>query len=389
MKRKIVIILMCLIVLFSQTPLAIKVYDNRNLSLYKNEVSASVFKDYSTNIANDTMSVKVLGITIKNINIKEDKKVYLGGQTVGVAMYTNGLLVTDVIAIEDENGNFITPGKDAGIKKGDYLIKANNIKLDDVSNIDAILNNSKGEKIKLSILRGNTTFETEINPVKSKKDGLFHLGLWMRDSAAGLGTITYIDPETNRYMALGHSICDSDTGQILSVRSGRVVECIITGVKKGEKGKAGELKGTFGINAKQLGTVEDNTKFGILGNNAYLKKGELVTLGSQKSVETGKAYIYSDFENGEIKKYEIEIIHKNEQTYPSEKSMVIKITDKNLIEKTGGIVQGLSGSPIVQNGRLIGAVTHVMINDSTRGYGIFIENMIQISQENSQVKKAS
>jgi len=126
-----------------------------------------------------------------------------------------------------------------------------------------------------------------------------------------------------------------------------------------------------------------------LGNNAYLKKGELVTLGSQKSVETGKAYIYSDFENGEIKKYEIEIIHKNEQTYPSEKSMVIKITDKNLIEKTGGIVQGLSGSPIVQNGRLIGAVTHVMINDSTRGYGIFIENMIQISQENSQVKKAS
>lgn len=373
-------ITMSLVILFSQTPIATQLYDNRDISLYESELTQQAFADCSYNHTNDKIPVKVLGMTVKNINVKEDKKVYLSGQTVGIAMYTEGLLVTDIISIENENGALLTPAQDAGIRKGDYIISANGIKLDDVSNIDAILKGSKGEKIKLTVLRDKTTFETEITPVKSKKDGVYRLGIWMRDSAAGLGTITYIDPDDNTFMALGHSICDADTGKILSVKSGRIVECIITGVKKGEKGMAGELKGTFGINARQLGEIANNTKFGLVGVATNLNKGELVQLGSKETINEGKAYIYSDFETGQIKQYEIEIVHINDQTYPSEKSMVIKVTDKSLIEKTGGIVQGLSGSPIVQDGRLIGAVTHVMINDSTRGYGIFIQNMISMTE---------
>ncbi len=382
MRKKFATIFICFIIMFSQTPFATKLYDNRDVTMYKGEVSASVFNEYKNNEQDATLPVKILGVTIKNINLIEDKKVYLGGQTVGIAMYTQGLLVTDIIAIENDEGKLITPGTLAGIKKGDYLLNANGIELDDVSNIDAILKASKGEKINLTVSRNNKVFDTEITPVKSKKDGLYRLGLWMRDSAAGLGTITYVDPQNKTYMALGHSICDSDTGQMLNVKDGRVVECIITGIKKGEKGKAGELKGTFGVNAQQLGTITNNTKFGIVGKNINLNTEKMITLASKETIVEGKAYIYSDFETGTIKPYEIEIVHINDQTYPCEKSMVIKITDQALINKTGGIVQGLSGSPIVQNDRLIGAVTHVMINDSTRGYGIFIENMIQINEEN-------
>ena len=382
MKKFFVSVLMILILFGSQTTFATELYNTKNVTLYENEVMASNIIDINE-INNNKIPVKVLGVTVKNINVQKDKKVYLGGQTIGIAMYLKGLLVTDIVAVENENGKLITPAIDSKINKGDYLLSANGIELNDISNLDSILKSSKGEKIKLKVLRENNEFITEITPVKSN-DGKYRLGLMLRDSVAGLGTTTYIDPDTNAFMALGHAVCDNDTGQGLIIRDGRVVECIVTGVNKGEKGKAGELKGTFGVNARRLGIIKQNTNFGIVGECSYLNKGELVYLGSKDNIQEGKAYICSDFENGEIKQYEIEILHINNQTHPSEKSMVIKVTDKTLIEKTGGIVQGLSGSPIVQNGRLIGAVTHVMLNDSTRGYGIFIENMIEIAQTNIQ-----
>lgn len=379
MKKIFVSFFMILILFISQTTFAKELYNKKNIIMYENEVSASKNIDI-TDLYNDKIPVKVLGVTVKNINVQKDKKVYLGGQTIGIAMYLKGLLVTDIVSIENENGKLLTPAIEGRINKGDYLLSANSIELNDISNLDAILKSSKGEKIKLKVLRDNKEFLTEITPVKNKKDGQFRLGLMLKDSAAGLGTTTFIDPETNSYMALGHAVCDIDSGQPLLIRDGRVVDCIVTGINKGEKGKAGELKGTFGVNARRLGVIKQNTTFGISGDNSYLNKGELVYVGSKDSITEGKAYIYSDFETGEVKKYEIEIVHINNQTYPSEKSMVIKITDQNLIDKTGGIVQGLSGSPIVQNDRLIGAVTHVMINDSTRGYGIFIENMLQVNE---------
>lgn len=386
MKKIFISFFIILILFFSQTSFAKELYDTRDIYLYKNEVAASTFND-GVQITDNKIPIKVLGVTVKNINVKDDKQVYLGGQTVGIAVYINGLLVTDIVAIESEDGKLVTPAIKSNINKGDYILSANGIEIKDISNLDAILKNSKGEKIKLKVKRDETEFLTEIIPVKSKEDGRYRLGLMLKDSMAGLGTTTFIDPDSNTFVALGHSICDNETGKMLSLSDGRVVECIVTGIKKGEKGKAGELKGTFGVNARRLGIINQNSNFGIAGKNSYLNKGELVYVGSKDSITEGKAYVYSDFENGEVKKYEIDIVHINNQTYPSEKSMIIKITDKDLIEKTGGIVQGLSGSPIVQNGKLIGAVTHVMLNDSTRGYGIFIENMLEINQ--SSIKKVA
>ncbi len=312
--------------------------------------------------------------TSAGVEINNDKYVYLGGQTVGIAFYTKGIFITDTIAVEDSESRFKNPSADAGIKKGDYIISANGIKLNDISNLDAILKSSGGEEIKLKINRDDKIFDTTIIPVKNK-DGRYSLGLWMRDSAAGLGTVTYIDPESNLFGALGHAVCDNDTGKVLSVNSGRIVECNVIGVKKGNKGEAGELKGSFGINARQIGEIFKNTKFGLVGKSFSLNKDTLIKVGTKNLIKEGEAYIFSDFENGKVKKYSVRILNINNKGYPAEKNIILQITDKALIDKTGGIVQGLSGSPIVQNNMLIGAVTHVMINDPQKGYGVFIENM--------------
>lgn len=365
MKKIITTILIGALAIISQTSVAERLFDKRECELYKNEINFSLTANAEADASDN-----------KHIKVKDDKYVYLGGQTVGVAFYTDGLFVTDTIAVENERSKYINTANDAGIKKGDYILTANGVELNDISNFDAVLKSSEGSNIKLKIRRENKIFDTEITPVKSKADGEYRLGLWLRDSAAGLGTVTYIDPDDNSFGALGHSICDSETGKTLKLKTGRIVECNITGIKKGSSGTAGELKGSFGTKAKQIGEITENSKFGLKGKMYSLNGMKLVKLGSKNSIEEGDAYIFSDFENGEIKKYSIKILHINDQTYPSEKSMIIQITDENLIEKTGGIVQGLSGSPIVQNDRLIGAVTHVMINDATKGYGIFIENMM-------------
>ena len=365
MRKILATLLIGILTIFSQTSVAENLFDKKNYELYKNEINFSLNVSAQAEITDN-----------KHIKIKEDKYVYLGGQTVGVAFYTDGLFVTDTVAVENENSKYVNTANDAGVKKGDYIISANGVELNDISNFDAILKSSEGNSIKLKIRRGKNLFDTDITPVKSKKDGEYRIGLWLRDSVAGLGTVTYVDPQDNSFGALGHSISDSETSETLKLKTGRIVECNITGIKKGSNGFAGELKGTFGTRARQLGDIYENYKFGLRGKIYSTEGMKLVKVGSKNVIEEGTAHIFSDFDNGEMKKYSIKILHVNDQSYPSEKSMIIQITDKELIEKTGGIVQGLSGSPIVQNDRLIGAVTHVMINDSTKGYGIFIENMM-------------
>ncbi len=367
------------IVFVSQTSSVNLLFEKDEKHIYRSEYysyAATVLANAKIEASKECGVEQEKSIFGRKVTLMEDEYVYAGGQTVGIAMYTDGIYVTDTVPVEDEYSNYVKPADDAKIKKGDYIISANGTELNDISNLEAVLNASNGNKIKITVLRNGKIFDTDIQPIKNSKDGVYRLGLWMRDSAAGLGTITYIDPDTKEFTALGHSVCDADTGEILMISQGRVVECNITGVKKGTNGKAGELKGSFGTNARQLGDIKSNTKFGIRGVMYDIPRGELVQLGSKEFIHEGEAYIYSDFDNCEMKKYEIEILHINDQTFPSEKGLVIKIKDKNLIEKTGGIVQGLSGCPIIQDGKLIGAVTHVMLNDPTKGYGIFIENMI-------------
>lgn len=372
----------------SQTAPVAALFEKNDITIYESELfqkqgisvaADAQWENYNTGGSVIEVPVKFLGITVgtKKITVKEDRQVWLGGQAVGVAMYTNGLFVTDTVAVENAEGKFITPAANAGIRKGDYIVSANGIKLDDVSTMDAVLKACNGEKITLGVQRDGTNFEVMITPVKSIEDQKYRLGLWMRDSAAGLGTVTYVDTRDNHYMALGHAICDGDSGKVLAVGNGRIVDCTISSVQKGTKGNAGELKGSFGVGAQVLGTIEENTQFGLKGTvDETFQKGELVKLGSKELVHEGAAEIYSTVDGTGVKKYQIEIVHVNDQTHPQEKSMVIKVTDPVLLEKTGGIVQGMSGSPIVQDGKLIGAVTHVMLSDSARGYGIFIDWMI-------------
>ncbi len=383
LKKFFVFFLVGMVIVASQSEAAKKMFDKQELTLYQSRFFGSnVALDSKANvelIKNSAYSNNN-SFFAKRINIKKDKYVYLGGETVGIAFYTEGIFITDIVPVKNTDGKYVVPANDAGIRKGDYIVEANGIELNDISNLDAVIQASGGNRIKLKISRQDKLFETEIQPVKGNDDKKYRLGLWMRDSAAGLGTITYINPIDNSFVALGHSICDSDTSEILKVKDGRIVQCEITGVKKGENGLAGELKGSFGVNAQQIGTINENTKFGIKGTIFDVSKKQTIPLGSKDMIHEGEAYIYSDFENGILKKYAIEILHINNQTYPSEKGMVIKITDKELINKTGGIVQGLSGSPIIQDGKLIGAVTHVMIKDPQKGYGIFIENMLDSSK---------
>lgn len=372
----------------SQTAPVAALFEKNDITIYESElfqkqgISVAVdaqWGSYDTGGSVVEVPVKFLGITVgtQKITVKEDRQVWLGGQAVGVAMYTNGLFVTDTVAVENTEGKFITPAANAGIRKGDYIVSANGVKLDDVSTMDAVLKACNGEKITLGVQRDGTDFEVMITPVKSIEDQKYRLGLWMRDSAAGLGTVTYVDTRDNHYMALGHAICDGDSGKVLAVGNGRIVDCTISSVQKATKGNAGELKGSFGVGAQVLGTIEENTQFGLKGTaDETFQKGELVKLGSKELVHEGAAEIYSTVDGTGVKKYQIEIVHVNDQTHPQEKSMVIKVTDPVLLEKTGGIVQGMSGSPIVQDGKLIGAVTHVMLSDSARGYGIFIDWMI-------------
>ena len=289
----------------SQTAPVAALFEKNNITIYESELfqkqgisvaADAQWENYDTGGSVIEVPVKFLGITVgtKKIMVKEDRQVWLGGQAVGVAMYTNGLFVTDTVAVENAEGKFITPAANAGIRKGDYIVSANGIKLDDVSTMDAVLKACNGEKITLGVQRDGTNFEVMITPVKSIEDQKYRLGLWMRDSAAGLGTVTYVDTRDNHYMALGHAICDGDSGKVLAVGNGRIVDCTISSVQKGTKGNAGELKGSFGVGAQVLGTIEENTQFGLKGTvDETFQKGELVKLGSKELVHEGAAEIYS------------------------------------------------------------------------------------------------
>ena len=301
------------------------------------------------------------------------KKVMIGGNSIGLRLYLDGLLVvgkSDILS----GGKKVCPGKNAGIEKGDRIVKINGEKIENVEDFCKKVEESDGQEIALLIVRGDSFYEKKVKPVYYDDAGKYKIGLWVRDSTAGIGTITYVT-ENGNFAALGHGISDIDTRELICVKEGDVLGSRINSVLKGSAGAPGDLRGTFDMNFS--GRVLKNTPQGIFGTlSKNSLSGDEVCVASPKEVKTGKAIIYTNVEGQKVEKFDIEIERIFPFTLSGEKSMVIKITDPRLIEKTGGIVQGMSGSPIVQNGKLIGAVTHVFVNDPTRGYGIFVENML-------------
>ncbi len=296
------------------------------------------------------------------------------GKTAGIKLLSDGAIVVEISEDLPQN-----PAKTAGIRKGDVIKKINGKQIFANQQLKEIISKCKGEEIRIEILRDGKAKSIKAKPVKNK-NGEYALGIMIRDSIAGIGTITYYNPENNTYGALGHAISDSDTGLIIPVNFGELMKSGVSGVKKGKSGTPGELVGEYDINA-EIADIKVNCESGIFGTiksddaAANFKGLKEYPVAKNEEIKRGKASILANVEGEEVCEYEVEITtiyHDGEKT----KNMVIKVTDPKLLEKTGGIVQGMSGSPIIQDGKLVGAVTHVLVNDPTRGYGIFIENML-------------
>ncbi len=313
-------------------------------------------------------------IPIKTVSVlaKSDEYLIPSGEAIGVKMYTQGVLVVGLGDIFCD-GKKYQPAKNAGVLVGDVITGVNDEVIASTIDFSEKVNDAKGE-VKLAVRRGEKEYEIPVSAVYMTETDSYKVGLWVRDSLAGIGTLTFYNPKDNTFAALGHGICDTDTKEIMGLSRGSINFCDIKGVKKGESGTPGELLGSF-CDSK-AGTLTKNSQLGIFGKTANIPQKEAMPIGLRYEIKCGKAEILCDVSGEGVKPYEIEITRISKSQKVSNKSFTIRITDKELLEKTGGIVQGMSGSPIIQNGKLIGAVTHVFVNDPTRGYGIFIENML-------------
>ena len=356
-----------------------KIYVNDDTNSVK--VSNSIFiKD--SEIVKDKLELKLLGlIPIKSVSISKikDLEVYPGGLNVGIKISTNGVLVVGHSNIDSFEGKIESPAKASGIELGDIITKINGEEIENSRDLSVKLNNLDKDIISIEFMRNGINSEKEVE--LGKENNEYKLGLWVRDSTAGIGTLTFYDKKSNLFGALGHPITDGDTNKPFSIKEGNLLNSSVISVKKGEKGSPGELKGLFVNEKENIGKIDKNTESGIfgVGSDNLINKiyNEPIKVGFRSEVKEGPAKIITTIDEEGPKEYDIEILKLLSQEEPSAKSMVIKVIDEELLEKTGGIVQGMSGSPIIQNNKLIGAVTHVLINKPDVGYGIYIEWMLK------------
>ena len=313
----------------------------------------------------------ILCTTSVNIYHASAYAVIPSGEAVGVIIKTEGVLVTGITELTDASGLTVNAAYKAGIRKGDRIIAVDG---KSVNTIEELANHivSGPEKIVLTITRDKKTIKISTTPVQTKNG--YKLGVWVRDSTAGIGTVTYIDPNNNTFAALGHGICDVDTDDILTIREGNIQRCNISNPTKGKRGNPGELNGYFG--EESIGSIHTNSYNGIFGQCSITSNSQQVEIALPEEIKRSKAYILANVDGQGVKSYEVEIKKISKHT-SGDKNLVIEVVDPALIKKTGGIVQGMSGAPILQNGKLIGAVTHVFVNNPKQGYGIFATNMLQ------------
>ena len=346
--------------------------------------SAEPISMYGTAQGHYRVGMKLFGlIRMKEIQVDvvEDAYAIPCGSAVGIYLQSNGIMVIGTGEITNEEGNVVEPA--VGIlRSGDYIEAVNGEVLDDKDDLIEAVNACCGEAVHLEVRRSGELMEIDLEPVMTS-DGSYKLGAWVRDDTQGIGTMTYVD-RNGRFGALGHGISDSDTGQLVHIREGELYETKIIGIERGEAGEPGVLAGVIYYGSgSELGSISSNTDEGIYGtvNEQFRKQldSEAIPIGFRQDVKKGHAVIRSDV-SGEVRDYDIEIQRVDQAPVQKNKGLTIKVVDEELLELTGGIVQGMSGSPICQNGKIVGAVTHVLVNDPTRGYGIFIENMLEAAE---------
>ncbi len=319
------------------------------------------------------------GVEIKQVQVQvvDREMVIPGGNPFGIKMFTEGVMVVGMSDIAS-GGDSSNPAREAGVKVGDIILSMNGQPVLTNEDVGAVVSSCGGRAVEVQLERAGESMTYQLNPVRSD-DGVYRAGIWVRDSSAGIGTMTYYNPTTNVFAGLGHAICDVDTGNIMPLHSGEIVGVKITGVHRGASGAPGELRGSF--SGEKVGELLINSQEGIFGLGVKpLRLAQAIPLGLKYEVQEGPASILCTLDDGETQEYAISVEKVNIIENNPTKNMVIRVTDPQLLAKTGGIVQGMSGSPILQNGKLIGAVTHVFVNDPTRGYGIFAENMAKMSK---------
>ncbi len=298
------------------------------------------------------------------------------GKAVGIKLFSDGVLVVGLSPVESQEGERY-PGRDCGLKTGDVITHINGSEVDTIEQVQSLVAQVEGDPLTIQAVRGHKQLQLTTAAVENSQ-GVYQLGVWLRDSMAGIGTMTFYDPSSGVFGALGHGINDVDTAMLMPLESGSIMPASVSEVKRGADGDPGELHGQFDL-TRDLGTLYANTDLGIFGQmpqDSMEITGEPVPVAARDQVAVGPAAILSNIRGDQVEEFDIEITHLHPQG-DGTRSLMIRVTDPDLLEATGGIVQGMSGSPILQNGQLVGAVTHVLVNDPTRGYGILAESMLR------------
>ncbi len=362
--------------------------DGEMLVCNKTSDSLAVGKNGSASVNGYKARVSLFGfIPVKTVNVTEaqETEVAVLGTPFGIRMFTEGVLVVGYSDIQTADG-LKNPAIDAGIKKGDIILCINGKRVDTNTDVQNIIQSRKGQKTEFLIKRDKKEFTVTLAPLFSKNDNIYKIGIWIRDSSAGIGTLTFLVPESGVAAGLGHGICDADTGELVPVDHGQFVGAEIVGIKKASDDATGELQGIFSGGA--MAEIKNNDITGVYGRCIkQIACENVMEIALKQEIKTGNAQILTTLDDEGPKLYDCKITKVYHNDSSKIKNMVIEATDPDLLAKTGGIVQGMSGSPIIQNGKLIGAVTHVFVNDCTQGYGIFAENMLETAQGAAEDKK--
>jgi stage IV sporulation protein B len=300
------------------------------------------------------------------------------GQAVGIKLFSQGVLVIGLSDIAT-NAGVSSPAKTCGIQEGDIITHINSKQVNTIEQVQTLLQDIGGKQMSVRVLRGDEKEQFTAQAVQCSTDGAYKLGAWIRDSMAGIGTLTFYDPQTGLFGTLGHGINDIDTAMLMPLQSGSIMPASVSEIKKGAAGQPGELRGIFQVD-RDLGALYANTEGGVFGylTNCSSLKGNPIPVATASEVHVGHATILSNITGNEVGEYKVEIIKLCAENADT-RDLMLRVTDPTLLAATGGIVQGMSGSPILQDGKLVGAVTHVLVNDPTTGYGIFAENMLRIA----------
>lgn len=364
-------------------PSGVVTYDGNSEPLAK----VFTYTGKSTSLAVDKQTatprrenLKLFGIIpVKEVTVTEkaEQKVMVSGEVFGIKLYTDGVIVVGIQEVQTDSGKK-SPSGSAGIEVGDIIVAIDGENVYTSDQVQSILGANNGGSFEVKIKRGERYRDYTVTPIYCEREGCYKAGMWVRDSTAGIGTITFYNKQSGIFAALGHQINDIDTKEIMPMLDGEAVKATVSKIEKSTRGTTGSLECDF--TNQTLGKLLSNTDCGIYGAYAEISEcAKEYPVAAIQEVKKGKATLISTVEKGQPKKYEIEITHIGFNENNREKNMIVKVTDKDLIDKTGGIVQGMSGSPIIQNGKLVGALTHVIVGNPQKGYAVFAQTMAEES----------